>query len=72
MKHGSQASSLPDDQATTLPATVAEIGKIHFEGNIIPHQWYQQIPTGFGQAKPARHHDLGRDHLLVSALPNSR
>ena len=30
-------------QHPALPATVAEIGKIHFEGNIIPHPWYQQI-----------------------------
>lgn len=26
-----------------LPPTVAEIGKIHFEGNVIPHTWYQYI-----------------------------
>ena len=36
MKHRSHASSLPDEQAAPLPATVAKIGKIHFEGNIIP------------------------------------
>ena len=32
-----------------LPATVAEIGKIHFEGNIIPHQWYQHITLESGK-----------------------
>ena len=30
------AASLPPEVAP-LPAAVAEIGKIHFEGNIIPH-----------------------------------
>ena len=49
MKHGTNTSSLPDDQATTLPATVAEIGKIHFEGNIIPHPWYQRITLESGK-----------------------
>ncbi len=29
-----------------LPLAVAEIGKIRFEGNIIPHQWYQHIIRG--------------------------
>src|SRR5919106_7045018 len=31
-----------------LPRTVTEIGKIHFEGNIIPHEWYNHIklPSG--------------------------
>jgi hypothetical protein len=33
----------------TLPPTVAEIGKIHFEGNIIPHTWYQQITLESGK-----------------------
>ena len=32
-----------------LPETVAEIGKIHFEGNIIPHSWYQQITLESGK-----------------------
>ncbi len=27
----------------TLPETVREIGQIHFEGNIIPHEWYAHI-----------------------------
>ena len=49
MKHGSCTSSVPDEQAASLPATVAEIGKIHFEGNIIPHQWYQQILLDSGK-----------------------
>ena len=39
----------PDDQAVPLPATVAEIGKIHFEGNIIPHSWYQRIMLESGK-----------------------
>ncbi len=49
MKHGSYTSSVPDDQAASLPATVAEIGKIHFEGNITPHQWYQRITLESGK-----------------------
>ena len=49
MKHRSPASSHPDEQATSLPATVAEIGKIHFEGNIIPHSWYQRIMLESGK-----------------------
>ena len=32
-----------------LPVTVAEIGKIHFEGNIIPHSWYQRITLESGK-----------------------
>jgi hypothetical protein len=32
-----------------LPATVGEIGKIHFEGNIIPHQWYQHVTLESGK-----------------------
>ena len=32
-----------------LPVVVAEIGKIHFEGNIIPHQWYQRITLESGK-----------------------
>ena len=32
-----------------LPAPVAEIGMIHFTGNIIPHQWYQHITLGSGK-----------------------
>ena len=28
---------------------MAEIGKIHFTGNIIPHQWYQHITLGSGK-----------------------
>ena len=49
MKHRPPASSPPDDQAAPLPATVAEIGKIHFEGNIIPHSWYQRIMLESGK-----------------------
>ena len=49
MKHGFNASSLPDEQAASLPATVAEIGKIHFEGNIIPQPWYQYITLESGK-----------------------
>ena len=33
----------------TLPPAVAEIGKIHFEGNIVPHSWYQQITLESGK-----------------------
>ena len=36
-------ASLTSEQVAPLPATVAEIGKIHFEGNIIPRPWYQRI-----------------------------
>ena len=32
-----------------LPAAVAEIGKIHFEGNLIPHQWYQRVRLESGK-----------------------
>ena len=32
-----------------LPAPVAEIGMIHFTGNIIPHQWYQHITLSSGK-----------------------
>ena len=32
-----------------LTSTVIEIGKIHFEGNIIPHQWYQHIVLESGK-----------------------
>ncbi len=32
-----------------LPLAVAEIGKIHFEGNIIPHLWYQHITLESGK-----------------------
>ena len=49
MKHGTNTSSPPDEQAAPLPATVAEIGKIHFEGNIIPHPWYQRIRLESGK-----------------------
>ncbi len=34
---------------SNLPAIVAEIGKIHFEGNIIPHPWYQRITLESGK-----------------------
>ena len=34
---------------TRLPATVEEIGRIHFEGNIIPHPWYQRITLESGK-----------------------
>jgi hypothetical protein len=37
------------EQTAPLPATVAEIGKIHFEGNIIPHSWYQRITLESGK-----------------------
>jgi hypothetical protein len=38
----------PEDVAA-LPPVVAEIGKIHFEGNIIPHPWYQRITLESGR-----------------------
>ena len=38
----------PEDVAA-LPPVVAEIGKIHFEGNIIPHPWYQRITLESGK-----------------------
>ena len=37
----------------TLPPAVAEIGKIHFTGNIIPHQWYQHLRLSSGPDMPA-------------------
>ena len=39
----------PSEQVAPLPAAVAEIGKIHFEGNIIPHSWYQRITLESGK-----------------------
>ncbi len=42
-------TSFPSEQVASLPATVAEIGKIHFEGNIIPHQWYQHVRLESGK-----------------------
>ena len=40
-------SSRPEPVAP-LPPAVAEIGEIRFEGNIVPHRWYQQVtlPSG--------------------------
>lgn len=32
-----------------LPPVVLEIGKINFKGNIIPHEWYNQIKTSSGR-----------------------
>ena len=43
------ASSPSNEQVAPLPAPVVEIGKIHFEGNIIPHQWYQRIRLESGK-----------------------
>ncbi|MEI2781264.1 MAG: hypothetical protein V9H25_08360 [Candidatus Competibacter sp.] len=34
---------------TRLPTAVEEIGRIHFEGNIIPHSWYQRITLESGK-----------------------
>ncbi len=34
---------------TRLPAIVEEIGRIHFEGNIIPHPWYRHITLESGK-----------------------
>ena len=34
---------------TRLPTIVEEIGRIHFEGNIIPHPWYQHITLESGK-----------------------
>ncbi len=34
---------------TRLPMAVEEIGRIHFEGNIIPHSWYQRITLESGK-----------------------
>ena len=42
------AHANPGEQ-TPLPATVAEIGKIHFEGNIVPHEWYQRVTLASGK-----------------------
>ena len=41
-------SSCPEP-VPPLPRAVAEIGKIHFEGNIIPHPWYQHITLESGK-----------------------
>ncbi|MBL8254043.1 MAG: hypothetical protein JNJ76_10610 [Candidatus Competibacter sp.] len=37
------------EQAASLPPAVAETGKIHFEGNIVPHQWYQHVTLASGK-----------------------
>ncbi len=39
----------PSEPVAPLPTTVTEIGKIHFEGNIIPHPWYQRITLESGK-----------------------
>ena len=41
--------SLRSEPVAPLPPAVAEIGKIHFEGNIIPHPWYQRITLESGK-----------------------
>ncbi|MEI2774323.1 MAG: hypothetical protein V9G98_27725 [Candidatus Competibacter sp.] len=41
--------SLRPKPVAPLPLAVAEIGKIHFEGNIIPHLWYQHITLESGK-----------------------
>lgn len=40
--------SLRSEPVAPLPLAVAEIGEIRFEGNIVPHRWYQQVtlPSG--------------------------
>ena len=43
------ARSFSAGQAATLPPAVAEIGRIHFEGNIIPHSWYRRITLESGK-----------------------
>ena len=45
--------ALNTDQAASLPPAVVEIGKIYFEGNIVPHQWYQHIILNYGFRKKA-------------------
>jgi hypothetical protein len=37
-----------ENSETQLPRAVAEIHKIHFQGNITPHEWYNHIklPSG--------------------------
>ena len=39
----------PPEPVAPLPAAEIEIGKIHFEGNIIPHPWYQHITLSSGK-----------------------
>ena len=39
----------PSEPVAPLPNAVAEIGQIHFEGNIIPHPWYQRITLESGK-----------------------
>ena len=41
--------SLRSEPVAPLPPAVAEIGKIHFEGNIIPHPWYRRITLESGK-----------------------
>ncbi len=41
--------SLRPKPVAPLPLAVTEIGKIHFEGNIIPHPWYQRITLESGK-----------------------
>ena len=40
---------LPTEQFAPLPAAVAEVGQMRFEGNIIPHLWYQHITLESGK-----------------------
>ena len=42
-------ATFPSEPVAPLPPVVAEIGQIHFEGNIIPHSWYQQIMLESGK-----------------------
>ena len=42
-------ATFPSEQVAPLPPVVAEIGQIHFEGNIISHQWYQHITLESGK-----------------------
>lgn len=49
MKPATARSSLYQPPLAPLPAAVAEIGQMHFEGNIIPHRWYQHITLESGK-----------------------
>jgi len=40
---GEQGSSRREAMSSFIPVEVLEMGKIHFEGNITPHIWYEKI-----------------------------
>jgi len=65
------------DKVENNPATVtvAEISKIHFDGNVIPHQWFEAIKMPNGKTDSIgvnwRNFTI-RNRLLVSLESSNR